>query len=97
MVFIFKKGDEPCRVVDEIIEFLRVRGLSIKVAKTRFVSATDGFDFLGWNLKVQENGKFICKPSEDNFLAFRKKVKAIINNSNYGALVKRLFEKSNRL
>ncbi|RAM48120.1 MAG: HNH endonuclease [Hapalosiphonaceae cyanobacterium JJU2] len=56
--------------------------------KTRFVSATDGFDFLGWNFKVQENGKFRSKPSEDNFLAFRKKVKAIINNSNYGALVK---------
>ncbi|MGJ5672480.1 MAG: reverse transcriptase domain-containing protein [Nostochopsis sp.] len=88
MVFIFKKGDEPSKVVGEIIEFLRDRGLSIKVAKTRFVSATDGFDFLGWNFKVQKNGKFRCKPSEDNFLAFRKKVKAIINNSNYGALVK---------
>ena len=37
---------------------------------------------------VQQNGKFRCTPSEDNYLTFRKKVKAIVNNSNYGALVK---------
>jgi retron-type reverse transcriptase len=88
MVFIFKKGDNQAKVLDEIIEFLRIRGLNIKAAKTRFVSATHGFNFLGWNFIVQQNGKFRCTPSEDNYLTFRKKVKAIVNNSNYGALVK---------
>ncbi|MBE9001568.1 reverse transcriptase N-terminal domain-containing protein [Nostoc sp. LEGE 12447] len=88
MVFIFKKGDNQAQVFDEITEFLRVRGLNIKSAKTRFISATDGFNFLGWQFRVQKNGKFRCTPSEDNYLAFRKKVKAIVNNSNYGALVK---------
>lgn len=88
MVFIFKKGDNQAKVFDEIIEFLHVRGLNIKLAKTRFVSATDGFNFLGWQFRVQKNGKFRCIPSEDNYLAFRKKVKVIINSSNYGAFVK---------
>jgi RNA-directed DNA polymerase len=49
---------------------------------------TDGFTFLGWDFKVQGNGKFRCVPSEDNFKSFRKKVKAIVNNSNYGATEK---------
>ncbi|MFB2981310.1 reverse transcriptase domain-containing protein [Microseira sp. BLCC-F43] len=88
MVFIFKKGDNQAKVIDEIIEFLHVRGLNIKSAKTRFVSATDGFNFLGWNFKVQKNGKFRCIPSEPNYLTFRQKIKAIINNSNYGASTK---------
>jgi RNA-directed DNA polymerase len=88
MVFFLKKGDDPKQVLDEVIEFLRVRGLNIKLAKTRLISATDGFDFLGWHFKVQKNGKFRSTPSEENFLTFRKKVKAIINNSNYGASVK---------
>jgi RNA-directed DNA polymerase len=88
MVFIFKKSDDQAKVFDEIIEFLRVRGLNIKKAKTRFVSATAGFNFLGWQFKVQNNGKFRCTPSEENYLAFRKKVKSIVNNSNYGASLK---------
>ena len=88
MVFIFKKGDDQAKVFDEIIEFLSVRGLNIKKAKTRFVSATVGFNFLGWRFKVQNNGKFRCTPSEENYLAFRKKVKFIVNNSNYGASLK---------
>jgi retron-type reverse transcriptase len=37
---------------------------------------------------VQSNGKFRCVPSVDNFKAFRKKVKHIVNNSDYGAKVK---------
>ena len=34
---------------------------------------------------MQTNGKFRCVPSVDNFKAFRKKVKKIVNHSNYGA------------
>lgn len=62
--------------------------MEISKEKTRITSATSGFDFLGWRFKVQKNGKFRCTPSEENFLAFRKKVKTIVNNSNYGAKVK---------
>ncbi len=37
---------------------------------------------------MQSNGKFRCVPSVDNFKAFRQKVKAVINCSNYGSKVK---------
>ena len=37
---------------------------------------------------MQTNGKFRSYPSEENFKAFRQKVKNIVNCSNYGAKVK---------
>ncbi len=58
------------------------------VSPAKVTVATDGFDFLGWNFKVQKNGKLRSTPSVDNFKAFRKKVKYIVNNSNYGATTK---------
>jgi len=52
------------------------------------VASTDGFNFLGWHFKVKANGKFSSRPSNNNYDAFRKKVKTIVNCSNYGAKVK---------
>ncbi|MGK7917914.1 MAG: group II intron reverse transcriptase [Prochloraceae cyanobacterium] len=62
--------------------------MEISKQKTKLSAATDGFDFLGWNFQVQKNGKFRSRPSVDNYKAFRKKVKTIINCSNYGSVVK---------
>ena len=88
MVFILKPKDNPDEIRQNIDEFLAQRGLKVKERKTRLVHSTDGFDFLGWHFKVQTNGKFRSYPSEDNFKAFRQKVKHIVNCSNYGAKVK---------
>ena len=88
MVFFLKPGESAEKVLEQVSEFLAIRGLRVKTAKTRIVSATDGFDFLGWHFKVQSNGKFRCTPSAENYEAFRKKVKAIVNSSNCGAKVK---------
>lgn len=88
MVTILKPGDNPQRIISKITEFLRDRGMKISLEKTKLTAPTDGFDFLGWHFKVQQNGKFRSYPSKDNFKAFRKKVKTIVNSSNYGALVK---------
>jgi group II intron reverse transcriptase/maturase len=88
MVYILKPQDNAEEILVKIKEFLAKRGLNISVRKTKLTATTDGFDFLGWHFKVQKNGKFRCVPSADNFKAFRKKVKHIVNNSNYGATVK---------
>lgn len=53
--------------------------------KTKLTATTHGFDFLGWHIKVQSNGKFRYSPSVENYKAFRQKVKHIVNHSNYGA------------
>lgn len=88
MVFILKPSDDAAKVLTKVEEFLALRGLNVKASKTKLVASTDGFDFLGWNFRVQENGKFRCTPSEENFKAFQTKVKHVVNSSNYGAKVK---------
>jgi RNA-directed DNA polymerase len=88
MVIILRPEDDATEILERISEFLRKRGMNVSQKKTKVTAATDGFDFLGWHFKVQKNGKFRCTPSVDNFKAFRKKVKHIVNNSNYGATTK---------
>ncbi|MTJ11470.1 RNA-dependent DNA polymerase [Anabaena sp. UHCC 0187] len=88
MVIILRPQDDATKILDKISQFLAERGMNVSEKKTKLTAATDGFDFLGWYFKVQKNGKFRCVPSVDNFKAFRKKVKFIVNNSNYGATTK---------
>ncbi|MEH1891722.1 MAG: reverse transcriptase domain-containing protein [Nostoc sp.] len=88
MVIILRPEDNATEILERISEFLRKRGMQVSQKKTRVTAATDGFDFLGWHFKIQKNGKFRSIPSVDNFKAFRKKVKHIVNNSNYGATTK---------
>jgi group II intron reverse transcriptase/maturase len=88
MVIILKPKDNAEKILDKISQFLAKRGMKVSEKKTKLTATTDGFDFLGWHLKVQSNGKFRCVPSVDNFKAFRQKIKSIVNNSNYGATEK---------
>ena len=88
MVIILKPNDDAEAILRQISEFLAKRGMRVSERKTKLTATTDGFDFLGWNFKVQKNRKFRSSPSVDNFKAFRKKVKLIVNNSNYGAIEK---------
>jgi RNA-directed DNA polymerase len=42
--------------------WLEPRGLAFNEAKTRIVSLSEGFDFLGFNLRRYPNGKLLVKP-----------------------------------
>lgn len=88
MVFFVKPKDDATKILGKVSQFLAERGMKVSEKKTKITATTDGFDFLGWNFRVQSNGKFRSTPSAGNFKAFREKVKAIVNNSNYGAKVK---------
>ena len=88
MVIILKPEDDAEAILNRINEFLAERGMKVSERKTKVTATTDGFDVLGWHFKVQNNGKFLSTPSQENFKTFRKKVKHIVNNSNYGATVK---------
>ena len=88
MVLILKPEDDAEAILERINAFLAARGMKVSERKTKVTATKDGFDFLGWHFKVQSNGKFRCVPSMDNHRAFRKKVKSIVNSSNYGAIVK---------
>ena len=88
MVFFLKPKDNADAILERINQFLANRGMNISQEKTKVTASTDGFDFLGWNFRVQSNGKFRSRPSEDNFKTFYQKVKHVVNHSNYGAKVK---------
>ena len=88
MVIILRPQDDANEILDKINKFLAARGMKVSEKKTKITATTDGFDFLGWHFKVQSNGKFKSYPSADNYKKFRQKVKAIVNNSNYGSKVK---------
>lgn len=88
MVIFLKPKEDAKKILHKVKEFLDNRGMEISEEKTKITPATKGFDFLGWSCKVQSNGKFRSYPSEENYKNFIKKVKTIINSSNYGAEVK---------
>lgn len=88
MIFFLKPSDDADKLMEQIKQFLAVRGLNIKAAKTKLVKSTEGYDFLGWHFRVKPNGKYISHPSRDNYQALRQKVKKIVNNSCTGAEVK---------
>jgi RNA-directed DNA polymerase len=88
MVIILRPEDNADAILARISEFLAERGMKVSERKTKLTATTDGFVFLGWHFKVQKNGKFRSTPSVDNYKAVRKKIKHIVNNSNYGATEK---------
>jgi len=88
LVFILKPEDDANQILTAVTEFLAKRGLQVKAAKTHLTASTDGFDFLGWHFKVLPNGRFKSYPSQENYRAFIKKVKRIVNSSHLGAKAK---------
>jgi RNA-directed DNA polymerase len=66
-------------------QFLRERGLELSPTKTVVTPVTQGFDFLGQNVRRYSNGKLLIKPSKKNvkrFLAgIRKTIKAALGKS----------------
>ncbi len=75
LVFILKPGQDEIKLREKIDQFLAIRGLKVKEAKTRLVKSTEGFDFLGWNFRVRMNGKFTSTPSDKNYKAIKEKIK----------------------
>ncbi len=66
-------------------QFLRKRGLELSPTKTVVTQVTQGFDFLGQNVRRYRNGKLLIKPSKKNvkrFLAgIRETIKAALGKS----------------
>ena len=61
--------------VKPIVEsFLQERGLELSLEKTSITHLTDGFDFLGQNVRRYPNGKLLIKPS-------RKSIRSLAGTS----------------
>jgi RNA-directed DNA polymerase len=66
-------------------QFLQERGLELSPEKTVITHVTNGFDFLGQNVRRYPNGKLLIKPSRKNVKTFldgiRRTIKAALNMS----------------
>jgi len=66
-------------------QFLRERGLELSPTKTVVTHVTQGFDFLGQNVRRYSNGKLLIKPSKKSVKRFlagtRKTIKAALGKS----------------
>lgn len=67
-------------VMPIIEDFMRERGLTLSPEKTKITHLSEGFDFLGQNIRSY-NGKVLTKPSKANVAAFLKKVRTVIKGN----------------
>ena len=80
--------------------YLKVRGLELAPDKTKITHVTEGFDFLGFNvrryatkLSRMESSKLLIKPSKDSIKKCKQSIKEkfeMCNGTNVGTLIKTL-------
>lgn len=57
------------KIKDEVVAFLKERGLELSDDKTFITNINEGFDFLGWNFRKYK-GKLLTKPSKKSIKRF---------------------------
>ncbi|HEX9519589.1 MAG TPA: group II intron reverse transcriptase/maturase [Streptosporangiaceae bacterium] len=62
------------QVKTRLAEWLEPRGLAFNEAKTRIVHLSEGFGFLGFDLRRYPNGKLLIKPGAEAVKRFRKRL-----------------------
>lgn len=72
-----------CELLETIVlplveNFLRERGLQLSPEKTLITHVTNGFDFLGQNVRRYPNGKLLIKPSRKSIKSLLVRVKEIV-------------------
>jgi RNA-directed DNA polymerase len=80
------------QVIPLVQEFLQERGLTLSPEKTHIVHISEGFDFLGQNIR-KYNGKYLTQPSAKSRKALLTKVRTLIKTdgrrlSAYGLIRK---------
>lgn len=84
-----------------LVEWLKERGLTLSEEKTRIVHLTEGFDFLGFNIRhypapqtSRSGWKLLIKPSKESVQKVQKKLKELWLRAN-GASVQTVLLKLN--
>ncbi len=74
LVALCHSEQEAHAVKERLAVWLRPRGLSINEDKTRIVHLSEGFDFLGFNIRRYPNGKLLTKPSKAAVIRIRARL-----------------------
>lgn len=80
--------------VKPLIEnFLKIRGLQLSPEKTNITHISEGFDFLGQNIRLYPKGKLLMRPSKEAIKSVKQKLKDMIvkhRGSQAAVLIKNL-------
>nr|YP_009144870.1 ycf13 [Euglenaria anabaena]AKJ83317.1 ycf13 [Euglenaria anabaena] len=88
LLYILRPYDSELILINKIYHFLRISGITVPIISFNVFSSLEGFEFLEWKFHYSlTTGSYIL-PSFNNYQKFLKRIKKIINNSNYGAIVK---------
>ena len=74
-----------------LIEFLRERGLTLSEEKTLITHISEGFDFLGFNVR-KYNGTLLIKPSSKSQKRFTEKLHEVVFKKNKAVAQQKLIE-----
>lgn len=90
LLFFLRPSDNEELIFRKLSRFISNLGLDIKELSIDIILASKGFDFLGWHFTFSYNksNTFYCLPSFENYQIFIRRVKRIVNNSNYGSSIK---------
>ena len=88
LVYFLNPNDNEKFIFDNTCKFLLERGISSDNICFDLSRVSDGFDFLGWHFHLNFDREIFCLPSSINYQNFLLRVKRIINNSNYGSVIK---------
>lgn len=87
VIYFLKPLENELVLIDKLNNLIIQLGIKSYNIKTLFFTISGGFDFLGWHFKFLKNS-FIVTPSFTNYQTFLSRIKRIINNSNFGSVVK---------
>ena len=90
-VIIAKSEEQAKAIKSHIKDYLKEKvGLELSNDKTRITEISNGFDFLGFNLRKYKD-KLLIKPSRDKVSEVKQKIKEVFKiQSNAKALIKKL-------
>ena len=71
------------KVLPAVRQFLAIRGLELSQEKTRITHISEGFDFLGQNVRKYD-GKLLIKPATKSVKSLMEKVKEIFKKNRDG-------------
>nr|NP_075000.1 hypothetical protein AsloCp40 [Euglena longa]P14761.1 RecName: Full=Maturase-like protein 1 [Euglena longa]CAC24611.1 hypothetical protein [Euglena longa] len=90
LLFFLNPIDNEKELLSKIYLFLSKLDLKFNISEIELSSIINGFDFLGWHFKFsyKSYNNLCIFPSFDNYNKFLTRIKVIINNSNYGSIIK---------
>src|SRR5215813_9425118 len=90
MVVLCHSQQQAAQVKARLAEWLAPRGLAFNEDKTKIVHLSDGFDFLGFNIRRYPNRKLLIKPSKAAVRRLRERLAAemrILRGGNAVAVI----------